>query len=71
MCTRVLLHDYMPLLYGCLRCPEDGAESLVLELQVVVSCLLWVLGTQLRFPGRTAWTLNHPTISLVPFDKGS
>ena len=45
MCTRVLLHEYMPLLYGCLRCPGEGAESLELELQVVVSRLLWVLGT--------------------------
>lgn len=41
----------MPLLYGCLRCPEEGVEEgagrLELELQVVVSFLLWVLGTEL------------------------
>lgn len=28
--------------------PEEGMDSLELELRAVVSCLLWLLGTKLR-----------------------
>lgn len=40
--------------------------SLKLQLQAVVNCLRWVLGTKLRSFGGTVSTLNHRTISVSP-----
>jgi hypothetical protein len=41
------------------------SESLKLELQMVVSHLAWVLGTELR-SARAGSTLNHKGISPAP-----
>lgn len=46
------------------RCPERPEGSLQLELEAVVSCLTWLLGTKLSFSGRVTSTLDHRAISL-------
>lgn len=35
------------------------SDPLELELEVVATCLVWVLGTEFGSSGRTAGTLNH------------
>jgi hypothetical protein len=37
----------------CLRMPEEGPQEL--ELQGVVACWTWVLGSELGCFARTAW----------------
>lgn len=44
--------------YGCPQKPEASAP-LKLELQTVVSCLIWVPGTELGSPGRAVSALSH------------
>lgn len=44
--------------------PEEGTPEL--ELQMVVNCLMRVLGTKFQFSARAADALNHRTVSLVP-----
>lgn len=41
------------------------SDALDLELQMVVSCPMWMLGAEARFSGRTAGTPNLGTISLA------
>lgn len=47
-------------------CQKRIMGPLELELQVVVSCLLWALGTGLRSFTRATGTLNQGTISSAP-----
>lgn len=47
------MHEYSP------QGLEEGVESLELKLQAVVIHPVWVMGTKLRFFGRTAITVNH------------
>lgn len=42
---------------GCLR-RSKTLDPLKLELQAIVSCLLWVIGRELGFPARAVWALN-------------
>lgn len=43
---------------GCPWRPEDGTGFLELVLQMIVSCLTWVLGGEPRSPKRAANTPN-------------
>lgn len=62
MCVSVsICHVYL-----CHQPPGEGIRSLELELEVVVSCLAWVLGTKCMFPRRAASTLNHWAILPAP-----
>lgn len=47
---------------GCVHSPE-GLEYLELELQIVVSCLMWVLDIELRFSVTALHALNQQDIS--------
>lgn len=40
-------YDCVPCMWGSLRRPEEDIRFPALELQVVVSRLTWVLGTEL------------------------
>lgn len=42
---------------------EKATDTLELELQAVVSCLMWVLGTEPGSFGRAANTLSHWAIA--------
>ena len=44
----------------------SAAISLKMELEAVVSCLIWVLGSKLRSSARTIHTVYHSAISLAP-----
>lgn len=43
----------------CSQRPEEGIGSLDLELQALVSYLMWVLGTKLWSFGRASSVLKH------------
>jgi hypothetical protein len=43
------------------RCPQRPEENMDLELQVAVSCMMWVLVTNLGSSGRA-------TTALIPWD---
>jgi hypothetical protein len=45
---------------------EAYGSSQELELQEIVSHVMWVLGTKLGFSGRAARTLNHSAILQPP-----
>lgn len=47
---------------------ENGFRSPGFELQVVVSQLMWVLGTKLASSAQTAYSNNRPTFP-APFWK--
>ena len=53
------------LLYVCLQLcgdlqkSEEGLDPLKMEFQVVVSYLMWEMGTELRSFARAAHALNH------------
>ena len=58
MCGWVCAHEY--------RCLQRSKTSVSPELEfkmVVRSCLRWVLGTELRFSGRTIRALNYKAMS--------
>lgn len=65
MCFKVDVHAgpcvrVCPCVCAC-ACPMEvrrGLDRLELKLQVVVSCLMWVLDTELRSPARVASALN-------------
>lgn len=65
MCFKVDVH-VCPCVCVCARvcacaCPMEvrrGLDRLELKLQVVVSCLMWVLDTELGSPARVASALN-------------
>lgn len=44
---------------GALGKLEEGIGSLGAGVQVVVCCLMWVLGLELRSPARAASAPNH------------
>lgn len=46
-----------------LQRPEEGLNSLESNLQLVGSCMMWVLGFELRSYRRTVHPLNHWAIS--------
>lgn len=46
--------------------PKEGVDPLDLELQVIVSHMTWVLGTELGFPERAANMLNYPSYLSSP-----
>lgn len=66
MSVCVCLCEYMPCVCRCLQWPEEGINSLKLELQAAVRSLTGVLGTKLGFPGRAARALNHWVTSPAP-----
>ena len=51
------------LAYAMYVCVSGGQKSVLdpleLEFQVVMSCPMWMLGTELGFSGRAPATLNH------------
>lgn len=50
VCVHFLKQNYVHLCvcaHGHVQRPEEGVGCLELELQVLVSCLVWVLGTNL------------------------
>lgn len=65
MCFKIDVH-VCPCVCACVRvcacaCPMEvrrGLERLELKLQVVVSCLMWVLDTELGSSARAASVLN-------------
>lgn len=51
----------VPVCVRACACPMEvrrGLDRLELKLQVVVSCLMWVLDTELGSPARVASALN-------------
>jgi len=50
-------------LCGAHKGQKRASDLLELELQVVVGCLMWVLGTELRSFARAANTLNCRAVS--------
>ena len=78
--TKARLHFYFHFIFVfmvcsvCVRVSERACGSqnrrasdlLELELQMVVSYLMWVLGSELRFSARVAGALNYRTISPAP-----
>lgn len=50
----------------CLWDQKKMLNSVQLELQVVVGCLMWMLGIDRRFSSRATSTLNYPAISIAP-----
>lgn len=48
----------------CLRGQKRACDPLELELQAIVSCLTWVLGTELRPSARALCILHCGAISL-------
>jgi hypothetical protein len=54
-----------------LRSQERASDLPELELQMVVSYVMWVLGTELRSSGRAAGALNQETISPALFSACS
>lgn len=63
----VCLCEYMIYNCGCPWRPGRVSDTLELELQMVMSLLVWVLGTHPRSPVRAASTLNHLVIFPAPF----
>lgn len=63
VCVHVHINTYMYILCGhtsgCLWRPEEGTEFPGVELQAVVSCLTWVLRTELRPSAGAVSILNH------------
>lgn len=51
--------------YKYLNRPEEVSDLLELELEVVLSCLTWVLRTQLTSSGRTV-SIKHCCVSSAP-----
>ena len=54
MCVSVEVHAHA---CSALRAWRKTLDTLQLELQAVVGHLMWVLGTELGFPGRAASVL--------------
>lgn len=50
--------------YRCPQSPEEGVGCLELKLQIVLSHLMWVVGTKPRSSERTASAFNYWAISL-------
>lgn len=59
VCVHMCLHEQCPKRPGEGVSERDESESLQLELQVVLSCLMWVPRTELRSSERTICILNH------------
>lgn len=57
---------YMHVNTGDYISQKRTLELLEPELQVFVSCLMWVLGNKLRSSVRTLYVLNHQGISPAP-----
>lgn len=58
MCRGVCVFMFMSM-YTYVGVEAKGVNSLDLELQIVVSCLLWVLGLELWSSRRAATALRH------------
>ena len=56
----MIIYVYMCHVHlGACQGQKMELEPWELELQVLVSCLIWVLGTEFSFYGRTASTVNR------------
>jgi hypothetical protein len=53
------LCECMLCVYGTDTSQRIASDPLEQELQVVVSCLTWVLGIEFRSSGRVQSTVNH------------
>lgn len=62
MCMHVCAYMYVCALVIC-RNQERVSDPPELELQALVGCPIWVLGTELGSSTKAASTLNHWTIS--------
>lgn len=51
---------------GALGAQKRAPSLLELELHAVVTCLLWILGTEFRRSGKAGNTFNHYAILPVP-----
>ena len=61
MYLRVWVHaEYMATNSAALKAQNKASDSLELELLVFVSCLTWVLGTELKDPARREYTFIFP-----------
>lgn len=63
------MYVYLPYVHWTCNALGDEKRvlcSLELELQVVVSHPMWVLGTEPWFPARAASTLRHQTTPPTP-----
>lgn len=62
----------MCLCKGMCRCPQrpkEASKPLTLEMQAVVRCLMWVLGTKWSPPqGQPTLLTAKPCLQPVPFD---
>lgn len=58
ICVCLLICMYTTHVH-CVGRPEEGIVSPALEFQVVVSCLMWVLGIESRSYARAASALNQ------------
>lgn len=63
MCTYALVCAWVS---ESVWCPAEVTEFLQLEVQAVVSRLMWVLGTELRSSRRAEHTLHFWAICLAP-----
>ena len=65
VCVRVCVYiylsiwEFMHVYAGALSCETGVSDPLELELEEVVSCLMWMLGTRLRFSSQTVCALSH------------
>jgi hypothetical protein len=57
-------------MYRLVQGPAEATRQVLaplgMELEMVVSHLMWVLGTKLGSSGRAVSALNHPAIFLAP-----
>lgn len=61
-CMSVSAHMYV-ICVGDLKAKRGSQVPLALKLQMAVSCLMWVLGTELSSSGRVLSVLNYNAIS--------
>lgn len=52
----------------CSLWPEEGVRPLELELQAIVRCQMWLLGTRLQSSGRAAVVLDLWAVSTISGD---
>lgn len=63
--VHVSVHECVHIKCRCLWRPEKGLRYLLLELQVVVITLMWLLGNELRSSAKVICTFNRWAISPV------
>lgn len=53
------MYGFLQVSKGACRGQKKVSDSLELEIDAIVNCLLWALGAKLWSPGRTVCTLDH------------